>query len=80
MVAMLLGASNSWFGISLSALSLPESTNKLEQLVSDNWAALKSATSSEVLTGILAALQAMGQLREFAQYSTSEIWVIGTKG
>ena len=74
MVAMLLGASNSWFGISLSALSLPESPNKLDQLVSENWAVFKNAISSEVLTGILAALQATGELREFAQYSTPDIW------
>jgi hypothetical protein len=33
MVAMLLGASNSWFGISLSAISLPTGTHQLEQLV-----------------------------------------------
>jgi hypothetical protein len=34
--AMLQGASNSWFAVLLSALSVPQATDKLEQLVHDN--------------------------------------------
>lgn len=74
MVAMLLGASNSWFGISLSAISLPTGTHQLEQLVNDNWAKLKYATDANVLTGILLSSQACNELSEFSQYATDEIW------
>ncbi len=38
--AILLGASNSWFPLLLSALSVPSSTDKLAQLVHDTWTVL----------------------------------------
>ncbi|MDM8550841.1 DUF1998 domain-containing protein [Desulfobacterales bacterium HSG2] len=66
----LLGASNGWFPITLSAISIPSSTEKVRQLVEDNWATLKPATSPEILrafrqTPLLAAL---------AEFSDDEIW------
>lgn len=74
MKGILLGASNSWFSITLSALSIPTSSGKLEQLVDQYWASLKNATSQEILQGILAAMQATGTLQEFNSYSVEEIW------
>lgn len=70
MIAISLGASNSWFPITLSALSIPSSTNKLEQLVDKNWMTLEKAVSLEVLQ----AFRAIGQLKEFSQYSDQELW------
>ncbi|MEQ9624072.1 DrmB family protein [Coleofasciculus chthonoplastes] len=75
MKSILLGASNSWFGITLSALSIPTASSQLGQLVEQYWTALSKATSPEILNGILTAMQAMGQLQEFAQYPLDEIWV-----
>ena len=49
MTAILQGASNSWFPVMLSALSVPHSTDKLAQLVDDNWVTLDKATSLEIL-------------------------------
>src|SRR5690606_35893528 len=46
---ILLGASNSWFPIVMSALSLPPlAKEKLAVLVSDQWAALMDIPSLEV--------------------------------
>ncbi|MCH8336210.1 MAG: hypothetical protein IIC61_10025 [Proteobacteria bacterium] len=42
---ILLGASNSWFHISLSALSIPRATDKLGKLVAEHWAELKNTES-----------------------------------
>jgi hypothetical protein len=39
--SILLGASNSWFPITLSALSIPSTTDKLGQLIEQNWAELE---------------------------------------
>jgi hypothetical protein len=44
--AILLGASNSWFPITLSVLSIPSTTDKLGQLVELNWAELEECESA----------------------------------
>jgi len=43
--AILLGASNSWFPIMLSVLSIPSTADKLGQLVEWNWAELEECES-----------------------------------
>lgn len=70
MEAMLLGASNSWFPISLSSLSIPTGTNKLAQLVEAHWHILASATMLQ----ILAAFRQIGNLNAFVGYSDEDIW------
>lgn len=44
--AILLGASNSWFPIMLSALSIPSTMDKLGQLIELNWAELAECESA----------------------------------
>jgi hypothetical protein len=68
--AILLGASNSWFPIVLSALSIPTASGKLAQLVEDHWAILEKAVSPAVLL----AFRQVGNLPAFAQYTDDEIW------
>ena len=68
--AILLGASNSWFPVMLSALSIPSATNTLEQLLTENWATLDKATSKQNIE----LLRQVGQLRAFAQYSDDQVW------
>ena len=67
---ILLGASNSWFPITLSALHVPTASKKLEQLVENHWAKLDAAVSLE----ILAAFRKIGQLTAFAEFTDAEIW------
>lgn len=74
MRGMLLGASNGWFGITLSALSIPVASSQLAQLVQDNWDIFGEAPSREVLQFLLSSMQGRGQLQEFAKYSMEEIW------
>ncbi len=47
MEPMLQGASNSWFGITLSALAIPQGASELGQLVDDNWTVLEKAQSEQ---------------------------------
>lgn len=67
---MLLGASNSWFGISLSALSIPRHADPLPQLVEDKWVVLQLITSPEVLV----AFRAAGNMRGLEEYDDSKVW------
>ena len=66
--AILLGASNSWFPIMLSVLSIPSTTDKLGQLVESNWAELEecqSAREVKLKRRLLKGLYA---------YSEDQIW------
>lgn len=76
MKSILLGASNSWFPITLSALSIPSQSSKLVQLIEQQWTILGKATDLPTLKVLLQAFQAGGQLQEFAQYPVDDIWEI----
>src|SRR5262249_16057480 len=67
---ILQGASNSWFGVLISALSVPQAADKLAQLVEESWAVLEKAASREVVT----AFRPIGQLNDFAKHSDDDIW------
>ncbi len=65
-----LGASNSWFSLTLNAFSIPRAVDPLGGQVERHWAVLEKVTSREVL----AAFRAIGQLPAFAAYSDDAIW------
>src|SRR5947209_13254799 len=67
---ILQGASNSWFSVMISALSVPQATDKLAQMVEENWAVLEKAQSKEFVT----AFRAIGQLKDFGKYTDADIW------
>lgn len=70
MRAMLLGASNSWFPVALSAISIPShDEGELRRLVEERWAVLKDAGSAAVI----GFLRAQGQLGALASFSDEEI-------
>ncbi len=73
--AILLGASNSWFSVSLSALSIPRATDRLAKLVEDNWDELKNVESAEELQFYKKRLQNYQALIPlFSDFKESEIW------
>jgi hypothetical protein len=65
---ILLGASNSWFPITLSALSIPGTTDKLGQLIEQNWAELEECES------VREVKLKRKLLRGLAAYSEEQIW------
>jgi hypothetical protein len=69
---ILLGASNSWFPIALSALSVPAKSNQLEQLIDEYWVVLEKAASAEIVT----AFRSIGQLNAFHDYSDQQVWEV----
>ena len=70
MKAILLGASNSWFGLTLAALAVPTAVDTLSQQVEAHWLILEKVTSPAVL----AAFRAIGQLQPFLQVSDDALW------
>src|SRR5260370_41886312 len=68
--AILLGASNSWFSLVLSALAVPDALDRLGQLVEEHWHLLEKVTSQQNIE----LLRQIGQLGHFAAFSDTEIW------
>jgi hypothetical protein len=71
MEPMLQGASNSWFGIMLSALAIPQASGKLKQLIEDHWTILEKVQSEQ---NIELLQQVTPQLRDLSEYTPAEIW------
>ena len=67
---LLVGASNLWFGVSSTALSLPTQQGRLENLIERNWAVLEKATSRDILL----AFRSVGNLTAFESWSDDELW------
>ena len=67
---MLQGASNLWFPVVISALSVPQASDDLGRLVEDNWAVLDKVTGLDVLK----AFRLIGQLKDFSKYSDDQMW------
>lgn len=65
-----LGASNLWFSVLISALSVPQAADDLGRLIEENWAVLEKAASLDVLQ----AFRQIGQLKDLSKYTDDQIW------
>lgn len=70
MRTILLGASNSWFPVTLSALSVPIGVDRLGQLVEAHWHVLEKMANKQNVE----LLRTLGQLPQFATYDDDEVW------
>lgn len=68
--AILLGASNSWFPVKLTVLSIPKAVEKLPQLVEQHWHVLDKLANVQNVS----LLRQLGQLNAFTQFTDGEIW------
>ncbi len=69
---ILLGASNSWFPMVMSALSIPSaSQDKLALLIDEHWSALKDIPSLDVARYVTAP----SRMPALAEFAAEEIWV-----
>lgn len=67
---ILQGASNLWFPVVISALSVPQADDELGRLVEDHWTVLEKATSMDVLK----AFRLIGQLKDFGKFTDDQLW------
>jgi hypothetical protein len=68
---ILLGATNSWFPVTLSVLSVPGETAELPQLVERAWPQVEWVTAPEILGPLLATNPLLAVLRRF---DVADVW------
>jgi hypothetical protein len=68
--AILLGASNSWFPVILSALSVPTHVDKLAQLLQQHAALFDNVESQQNIK----LLRDVGVLKPFTAYTDEQVW------
>ncbi|MGD9947648.1 MAG: DrmB family protein [Desulfobulbus sp.] len=73
--AVLLGATNSWFPITLSVLAIPLEKNQLSQLILDGWDYFADADSVEEIKIIVKTLAKTNSLPGIDKYQADEIWL-----
>ena len=71
---VLLGASNTWFPVTMSVLAIPTKSEKLQQLVEDSWGLLREIPSREVLPHVITPLEAAGQLPGIGEFELDDVW------
>ena len=72
--AVLLGATNSWFPITLSVLAIPLEKDQLTQLILDGWEDFGDVESVEELKGVMKTLKRRGNLPGINQYEPKQVW------
>lgn len=69
-----LGASNSWFSDTLSALSIPTASSTLARLVESHWTIFDAAVSREALKAVLSVVRATGAVSGLADFTEEQVW------
>jgi len=72
--AVLLGATNSWFPVSLSVLAIPLGNNKLDQLVLDGWEYLSDVESADELRIVIRTLSKSGAFSGIERFDPEDVW------
>lgn len=72
--AVLLGATNSWFPITLSVLAIPLERNQLSQLILDGWDYFEDADSVSEVKIIVKTLSKSSSLPGIDKFLSEEIW------
>lgn len=72
---VLLGASNSWFPITLSALAIPaKNVSPLAQIIADHWDSFSDVEDVSELKGVVKTLQKFGTVPGIDKFETEKIW------
>lgn len=72
--AVLLGATNSWFPITLSALAIPQTKDPLSQLIQDGWEFFEDLDSEGEVAVTVKTLRKTGALPGIDKYTATSIW------
>lgn len=71
---VLLGATNSWFPITLSALAIPQTKDPLSQLIQDGWEYFDELESESEVAVAVKMLKKGGALPGIDKHSAASIW------
>lgn len=72
--AILLGATNGWFPVSLSVLAIPQTGSPLSQLVADGWTFFEDVESEQEVGFVVKTLKKTAQLQGIDAFSVDQIW------
>lgn len=72
--AILLGATNGWFPLTLSVLAIPQSGSPLAQLVADGWTFFEDAESATEAAAVVKTLKKSAQLPGIEAYDGDRVW------
>ncbi|CAB3872401.1 DUF1998 domain-containing protein [Achromobacter deleyi] len=72
--AVLLGSTNSWFPVTLSALAIPQAKDPLGQLIQDGWAVFQGITAEAMVPIVVQTLKLTGGLPGIEKHSAPNIW------
>jgi hypothetical protein len=72
--AILLGSTNSWFPVTLSALAIPQAKNPLGQLIQEGWAIFQGITAEAMVPIVVQTLKVTGGFPGIEKHSASDIW------
>lgn len=72
--AILLGATNSWFPVTLSALAIPQSGGPLPQLIADGWDFFEDIEDATEVKSVVKTLKKAAQLPGIERFSNDQIW------
>lgn len=72
--AILLGATNGWFPVTLSVLAIPQTGSPLAQLVDDGWTFFEDVSSSEEVGIVVKTLKKTAQLPGIEHFASDRIW------
>jgi hypothetical protein len=72
--AILLGATNSWFPVTLSVLAIPQTGSPLAQLIADGWTFFEDVSSAAEVAFVVRTLKKTAQLPGIEQFTDEQIW------
>ena len=72
--AILLGATNGWFPVTLSVLAIPQTGNPLAQLIADGWTFFEDVSSLPEVAFVAKTLKKTAQLPGIEQFTDDQIW------
>ncbi|GIV04350.1 MAG: hypothetical protein KatS3mg015_3180 [Fimbriimonadales bacterium] len=72
--AILLGSTNGWFPINLSALAIPQAKDSLGQLIQEGWDFFDDLDSEAAVAVTVKTLKKTGVLPGIDKYSAADIW------
>lgn len=72
--AILLGATNGWFPLTLSVLAIPQGGSPLAQLVADGWTFFEDVESAAEAAAVVKTLKKSAQLPGIEGYDGDQVW------
>jgi hypothetical protein len=73
--AVLLGATNCWFPITLSALAIPQINNPISKLIQDGWDIFEDLETIDELKVAVRTVSKTGALPGIEKHSIEDIWI-----